>query len=190
MRTVTSVASLASAAAIVGPSIALGDSSEGCTFPELAARLAAIRSRYWKETAIADAQSDQFEALVEAATGIAWEDAPHYDDETPKAKRYWRIRTTLAKANGRGDGDSVSKMWDEVLDEIHLVYVQILQQKPRTFADFGVIGQAVALNYVECWTCGEHPDLRKLIEHICGYADVEPLPGYIKPRPDWHATLA
>jgi hypothetical protein len=171
---------LAGAAAIPALSLPAAAAPE-CSYPDLAARLAAVRERWLARTMKDEADTAQFEQELAAVTGKPEGYRPDHTD--PYFKEHLEImeRITCERPHDDPvDEDGASIAWNEIHDELFPITAAILQQPARSIADLGLQAQAFALNTPWYWstTEPEDPDARRLVDSICKFAGVDSLPGY------------
>ena len=154
------------------------------SFPELAARYAAIYSRWLTQSILDHAHLAKFEATVTEATGIPRNQQPHFGDEGYEA--YFAIRCDLSKtieSDDPVDEHGCSIVWNEIHDELFPLVHEILEQPARSIADLALQAQAFALGQNQYWIDGLSEDnsegkrVRAIIDSVCKFCGVDPLPG-------------
>ena len=181
-RAVLAGAAVLPALAII-PATALAATGD-VSFPELAARYAAIYPRWLTQTTLDVASLDKFENMVGEATDIPRNQQPHFGDEGYEA--YSDIRSVLAKTTKDDtpvDEHGCSIVWKEIHDEIFPLVREILEQPARSIADLALQAQAFALGHTFYWIDGladddsEGKEVRAIIDSVCKFCGVDPLPG-------------
>jgi hypothetical protein len=185
MTTTTTRRSILAGAAAAVPALAMpaGAAPVGkISFPDLAARFASVYARWFAQCKIEDERRAAFNAKVEAATGISRRDEPPIILGEPSA--YWDTFRTVQKNNPDNDPvdeDGCSIVWNEIHDELFPLVDEILQQPARSIADLALQAQAFALAQQYHWTDEtdgrEVVEIRALIESVCKFCGVDPLPG-------------
>jgi hypothetical protein len=183
--TTTRRALIAGAAALPALAVPAGAAPIGeISFPDLAARFASVYARWSAQVKIGDKSLAAFNAKVEAVTGIASKNAPSMDDDPTG---YWEIREALAKDpdlhrdDGPLDEHGCSIVWNEIHGEMYPLIREILRQPARSLADLALQAQAFALAQNQHWTeetdDNEIFEIRAVIESVCKFCGVDPLPG-------------
>jgi hypothetical protein len=154
------------------------------SFPELAARYAAIYPRWLTQSNLDEAHLAKFEAAVTEATGIPRNQQPNFGDEGYEA--YSAIRCDLSKtieSDDPVDEHGCSIVWKEIHDEIFPLVREILEQPARSITDLALQAQAFALGHTFYWIDhrddddSEGKEVRAIIDSVCKFCGVDPLPG-------------
>lgn len=146
--------------------------------PELGEQFKIVYER-WRVTHLESvAHREEYQSRLFAATGIAFEDSPNYDEEGHAAYRATQDRIS-AELSDDGHPDSFLK---DLNDEITSVTGKIMRLPARSLADLALKARAAALRNQGYWDGDEPMDwgtvaARYLIDDVCALAGVEVLPG-------------
>jgi hypothetical protein len=138
MNTMVSAASLATAAAVATPSIAIaGDVS----FPRLAQRFVVIRERMATYEARRRAQTGEIDRRLLEATGMSLDQWRRSDVRDPRWKEVNAVRSKIISETGFDDDVESS----EIYDELWRLAEAMLGETPRSIADLGWQAQALLI---------------------------------------------
>jgi hypothetical protein len=171
--TVAADAAIVAGMATAAPLLPLGDVS----FPELAARLAAVAARWQRQRALDRADTDKIARLVTEATGTSSDDAPARGE--PGYDRYEETRRRIVREYDFEFGDPVDEQgcsiaWNEIDDERFPLVEEILAMPVRSVAD--IVLQAQAFLLAEPFDIANSNLARRLVENILAAAGVKALP--------------
>jgi len=171
--TVAADAAIVAGMATAAPLLPLGDVS----FPELAARLAAVAARWQRQRALDRADTDKIARLVTEATGTSSDDAPARGE--PGYDRYEETRRRITREYDFELGDPVDEQgysiaWNEIDHERFPLVEEILAMPARSVGDIVLQAQAVAL--AEPFDIANSDLARRLVENILAAAGVKALP--------------
>jgi hypothetical protein len=136
------------------------------------------------------ANSDEWDARVETASGIPRDQAPKivapafWEDHPDKAAiAYSRVWIQISDELYRGpNGEDLGAMrWSAIHDRMWPLANRIMQDRPKTVAGLGIVARAASF-VCEEWFDDEHPDPdqdRSIIEAMCAFCGVIPLPAEV-----------
>jgi len=148
-RAVLAGAAVLPALAII-PATALAATGD-VSFPELAARYAAIYPRWLAKMKTDTAHMAAFNAEVEAATGISRDAEPPHDNDPTG---YWDTLHAISKSQTDRDPcdeHGCNIFWTEMHDELNSFAEEILIQPPKSIADLALQAQVAAVINNQHW---------------------------------------
>jgi hypothetical protein len=192
MNTMVSAASLATAAAVVTPSIAsaapvLGDVS----FPELVERFVVIHERWARHEAKSKAWSDKIDRLFFEATGVSPDGLLRADCRDPGQQELLDIHLQIMKENRSDDpvdDEGASIELSEICAELWPLADAMLSKTPRSIADLGWQTEALLTSDVNLreslsGTNFDYPDLPRFFQNIRALAGPLSVPTTISADP-------
>jgi hypothetical protein len=134
--------------------------------------------------------NDEWDARVEAATGIPRDQAPKIvvpafleDHPDKSAVAYSRVWHRIADELYRGpNGEDLSELaWNDIHDRMWPLAKRIMGHRPKTLAGLAVLARAASFAR-EDWFDDEHEKSgtgRSIIEAMCAFCGVTPLPAEV-----------
>jgi hypothetical protein len=120
-----------------------------------------------------DRDQASFEEEVERRTGIKFEDAP----EDYHNSVYWNIRGEVAREGGTPD---TMEQWNEIHGRKWPLVDRIMSLRATAVAGLAVQARAASLAWAEVWDDDPDDALRNLIELLCDFTGVAPVPALLE----------
>jgi len=177
MNSIVSAASLATATAVVDPSIASAPPSVDATsFPELVARFVRSRERWRTQRARDQAEDDKIDNLLVRATGLTRAEQPESPSD-PRWDEFNAAHHRIMEENPSDDPvdeEGASIAWNEINDELWPLAKAMLNQTPHSLTDLAWQAEAIlTADPQELQSTDDNPGgrlLRSLLENISALA--------------------
>ena len=167
MNTMVSASALATATAVVAPSVASAASTtvDTVSFPGLIARFIRFRERWRNQRALDQVRQDEFDDLFFKASGFTKEQRLAIGASDPRWKEMLALMDKIAaeiRDYDLVDEHGRSIAWNALIDEIWPLADEILGQTPRTIADLAWQAEALTIADVQLLEPGSYPSARLL----------------------------